>query len=338
MRLWNSSILCTETHNGRRHDQIAFGVGSDGFEDRTCFLASLCFAVFQKRLYATATLFHSRPATVFPNRLSRDCPVSWRLAQLTTRSGSQTLAALHHAAEDAGPHAKKRALESLLDRIFRQAQRLGFLDDPVIASIDATGLETRYASRYFVFRQGDEPFERYRWTKLTAVCHHASHLIAAAVVTQGPSQDSPQFPEALEQAAHHLAIRELLADAGYDGEHNHRLAREQLGVAYTVIALNRRHSQGPPKTKYRRQMYRHFPRTRYGQRWQAESVFSRMKRRLGDALSARSVETQRQECVLRVLTHNLMILAWLLIIRFSTEQGSISILKKQKSSAGSFFS
>ena len=47
----------------------------------------------------------------------------------------------------------------------------------------------------------------------------------------------------------------------------------------------------------------------YGQRWQAESAFSRHKRLLGSALRGRSDAARERECYLRVLTHNVMILA-----------------------------
>ncbi|MFC7538228.1 transposase [Siccirubricoccus deserti] len=55
-------------------------------------------------------------------------------------------------------------------------------------------------------------------------------------------------------------------------------------------------------------MRRHFPRALYHQRWHAESGFSQHKRRLGSALSARSGAAQAREIILRVLTHNLMLL------------------------------
>jgi hypothetical protein len=95
------------------------------------------------------------------------------------------------------------------------------------------------------------------------------------------------------------------------------VAREGLGIRSTVIALNRRgrfraRSRGRrrlPVGKYRRQMARRFPRRKYGQRWQAESVISRIKRRLGAALRGRSDPSGQRESDLRVLTHNLMILA-----------------------------
>ncbi len=53
---------------------------------------------------------------------------------------------------------------------------------------------------------------------------------------------------------------------------------------------------------------RRFPRADYNQRWHVESGFSRHKRRLGSALTARRTPAQRRELVLRVLVHNLMIL------------------------------
>ena len=45
------------------------------------------------------------------------------------------------------------------------------------------------------------------------------------------------------------------------------------------------------------------------QRWQVESAFSRHKRLLGAALRSRSEAARERECYLRVLTHNLMLLA-----------------------------
>lgn len=148
------------------------------------------------------------------------------------------------------------------------------------------------------------------WPKLTAVFDTATHLIAGVVTSRGPSQDSPQFAEAMRQAAGNLHPRRVLADKGYDAEHNHALCREELGIPSTVIPINpRRSGRRWPKTRYRRQMKRRFPKRQYRQRSQAESGFSRHKRRLGSALTARHEPTQFRELRLRVLTHNLMLIA-----------------------------
>ena len=46
----------------------------------------------------------------------------------------------------------------------------------------------------------------------------------------------------------------------------------------------------------------------YGQRWQVETVISRLKRRLGEMLSARGFQRQNRATLLKVVTHNILIL------------------------------
>ena len=175
--------------------------------------------------------------------------------------------------------------------------------------MDATGLETRHVSTYFGLRRRGSGHRQRAWPKLTAVVHVHSHLILGAVPGTGPSQDSPDFTPAVRQVAALLALDTALADAGYDAEHNHRLCREECGMRHSVIALNPRNTgRRWPKTLYRRAMRRQFPRTLYHQRWHAESGFSQHKRRLGSALTAHAATAQRHEIILRILTHNLMII------------------------------
>jgi len=194
--------------------------------------------------------------------------------------------------------------------VIRHARRRGLIDPAPVAAVDATGLETRHVSACFGMRRANGAGHRQRaWPKLTAVVHTRSHLILGAVPGVGPSQDSPDFAPAMRQAAELVTIGTALADAGYDAEHNHRLCREELGVRRTVIRLNRRNTgRRWPKTPYRRAMRRRFERELYNQRWHAESGLSQHKRRLGSALTARNDEAQGRELVLRVMTHNLMLL------------------------------
>lgn len=177
--------------------------------------------------------------------------------------------------------------------------------------IDATGLETRHISRYFLWTKSQGRFQRVRWPKLTVVCHAQTHLIAGLDVSIGPSQDSPQFPQSMREAARLIPFDRLLADKGYDAEHNHVMARQELGITSTIIAVKKKNAWNRkwPKTRYRRALKKHFPKRVYGQRWQVESLFSRIKRRLGPSLTSKNWPAQVRECHLRVLTHNFMILS-----------------------------
>lgn len=148
------------------------------------------------------------------------------------------------------------------------------------------------------------------WPKLTVALHTRTHLIAGAHACRGPCNDGPGFEPVMRQAAANLRPRRVLADKGYDGERNHALCRRELGVRTTAIPLNKRNAGRKwPKTKYRRLMRRRFPKRVYRQRAQAESGFSRHKRLLGSALTAKREDRQHGELRMRVLTHNLMLLA-----------------------------
>jgi hypothetical protein len=174
--------------------------------------------------------------------------------------------------------------------------------------IDSTGMENHYVSRHFLKRQGRRTTKYRPWTKLTAVCENRSHLIVSAVVSTGPSTDCHYLEPAVTRAAKHLAIGTLLADSGYDAEYNHQLCREKFGIRSTVIQVNDRNLKyGRTSGKHRRRMKQRFPACSYRKRWQIESVFSRFKRRLGNALTGRTNESRTCECLLRVLTYDLMV-------------------------------
>lgn len=194
-----------------------------------------------------------------------------------------------------------------------------------MAAIDTTGLETHHASFHYRYRYSERYRQSYQalhggrapraehWRakhpKLSVVVHTASHLIAGAVPTWGPSNDAPLLPDVLAQAVSLLRFSAAVADAGFDSEANHRISREVLGVQETAIPLNPRTTgQSGPRTAYRRQMYQAFPAPLYQERRQVESTFSQQKRRLGSALTTRSRCVQESEMILRVLTHNLLIL------------------------------
>lgn len=176
-------------------------------------------------------------------------------------------------------------------------------------AVDATGLESRHRSKHYAWRLG-KGYRARTWPKLAVAADAATHLLVSALVRRGPSQDAPLWLACLRPAARRVAVLRALGDAGFDAEANHAVARRRLGVGCTAIKLNpRRTGRRWPKGGYRRRMAACFPKVPYRQRVQVESCFSRLKRRLGSSLRARSPTTQRHEIYLRVLAYNFMLLA-----------------------------
>mgnify|MGYP002750104201 CR=1 FL=1 len=181
------------------------------------------------------------------------------------------------------------------------------LEEESEVAIDSTGLETHHISSHFVKCSKRPSYFRRTWPKITVVCDTRTHLIASCIVTRGPSYDFGLFQEPLSRAFKQLPLKRILADAGYDSESNHRVAREVFGIE-TMIKLNLRGFKKQPHGNYRRQMNNEFDKDIYNNRWQIESLFSRNKRLLGSALRNRTDTSRQQEWLLRTLTHNLMII------------------------------
>jgi len=152
-----------------------------------------------------------------------------------------------------------------------------------------------------------------RLPKLALAVHAASHLILAAGASTGTGSDSPHVVPLMLDAAGRMPLEFVLADAGFDSEDNHRLARQELGIRSLIPATIGRPGAKGPTGHYRRLMRRRFAggpdKKHYGQRWQAETVNSMIKRNLGSACRARTATGRRKDMLMRAVTHNVMILA-----------------------------
>lgn len=212
----------------------------------------------------------------------------------------------------------------LLDRLtqwFAIARQLG-----TVVALDSSLYDPRYRSRHY-----EQRCRHYapRWDRsanarrsrtarqcpklAVGVCTR-SHLICSARVRTGFGSDCRDFePLLLDAWRRHPRLRCVLADAGYDSEANHRIARHDLRVQSLIKAGIGRPGKRPPRGYYRRIMSKQLRGSqrgkKYGQRAQAETVNSMLKRNLGDALRARSPRARRNEQLLRVLTHNIALLS-----------------------------
>jgi hypothetical protein len=183
-----------------------------------------------------------------------------------------------------------------------------------LAAFDSTGLDCGRRSYYYVRRRSKgataKQTVRYsRYAKLEAGFECATHVLIAAIPRRGPAVDVNRFVPLLEQALRRVRLTTALADAGYDSEPNHRHARERRGVRSVIPAEIGRPTDKPPTGRYRRRMKARLDKDycQYGQRWQAETGFSMIKRRLGSAVAGHSYWSQCRDLLLLGLTYNLML-------------------------------
>jgi hypothetical protein len=198
-----------------------------------------------------------------------------------------------------------------------------------MTALDSSMYESHHVSRHFEKRRLQSQNKgRGKWApvvnrrrsvinkrlpKLALAVHAASHLILAAEASTGVGSDSPHFVPLMLDASRRMPLEFALADAGFDSEDNHRLARQELGIRSVIPATIGRPGINGPKGYYRRLMRKRFKASTdkkdYGQRWQAETVNSMIKRNLGSACRARTAKGRCKDMMLRAITHNVMILA-----------------------------
>jgi hypothetical protein len=151
---------------------------------------------------------------------------------------------------------------------------VGLLTPGAIAAVDATGLDARHASTHY----------RYGYSPAYCAAYAQLHVGGAPA----PPHRRPGYPKLtiVIDTRSHLIVGAL---PGWGPSHDTpALAPHPLSPGHAARV--------PPAL--------------YAERQQVESVFSRDKRRLGAALTARSRATLAAEQVLRVVTHNLLILHW----------------------------
>jgi hypothetical protein len=151
-----------------------------------------------------------------------------------------------------------------------------------------------------------------RLPKLSIAVDSGCHLILSAKVRIGNGSDAPDLGELLYDACRRAKVRAAVADAGYDSEANHCIARHDLGVRSIIAVGIGRPTHKPPSGRWRRHMKKRFARKAdqklYAQRSQSETAHSMMKRNLGSALRSRTPQRQKKEMMLRVLVHNITLL------------------------------
>jgi hypothetical protein len=181
-----------------------------------------------------------------------------------------------------------------------------------LAAIDSTGFESHHCSRYFVKRRSRvenlwQTTTYRRFPKLGVVCDVNTHMVLAVHLARGPTPDVAQLKRPIRKAQRLATIGTLLADAGYDSESNHRYCRDELGIRSVIPPLHGRPTTKPARGRYRRLMQTRFDKSTYGQRWQVETVMSMIKRRQGESTSGRTYHSRRRDMMLKVITHNIMI-------------------------------
>ncbi len=143
---------------------------------------------------------------------------------------------------------------------------------------------------------------------MVIICDCKTHMIVGVHAPRGPKPDNSQLAPTLKNTI--IKLDKLLGDAGFDGEPNHNLCRNEKNIRSFFPATMGPPTTKPPKGYWRRKMKNYFTNPKYhhyGQRWQVETAFSMIIRCFTSSLSARSHKGRMRQLFLLALTHNIAI-------------------------------
>ena len=170
----------------------------------------------------------------------------------------------------------------------------------MFAGIDSTGLSHGQASYYYTKKAK----LRRKFLKISICADMRQQIICGIKIRHRRRHDSVDFVPLLKRAGKLIPIGTVVADRGYDSEQNHVMT-ENLGIPRTIIRPKYENLQ-VYKTKgyHRKMMKRRFDWESYHQRSKAETIFSVIKRMLGEYVMSRYILTQNREVMYRMLAYN----------------------------------
>jgi transposase len=177
-------------------------------------------------------------------------------------------------------------------------------------AVDSTGFGLQSFYRHFSAKYGRET-ERRKFLKVHAMIGTKTNVVTAVTVTDEHDGDAPMLPALVTATASQFNVERVSADKAYASRLNFGVI-ESLG-AQPLVPFKTTH-RGDTDSPLWNRLFHYFSfqkdefLARYHRRSNIESTFSAMKRKFGDCIRSKSPVAQRNEALLKVLCHNLVVL------------------------------
>ena len=144
-----------------------------------------------------------------------------------------------------------------------------------------------------------------RFLKVMLGAELRKQLVVSVKLRRGPCDDNRDFKPVTMRAHRIKPIKVGIGDKAFDDEKNHEFLREELGVTMSIIPA--RYQDVPvwrTRGRFRKEMKRGYSKKTYHQRSKDETIFSVIKRTMGDEVRSVGVKAQNNEMRLRIIAYN----------------------------------
>jgi hypothetical protein len=145
-----------------------------------------------------------------------------------------------------------------------------------------------------------------RFLKLTIGAELRTQLVTSIKIRRRPCDDGRDFKPVVRKAHRIKPIRIGIGDKGYDDddEKNHELLRDELHAMSIIPARYQDVPVWKTHSIYRKEMKRGYSKKRYHERSKDETIFSVVKRTMGDEVRSIRTRAQNNEMRFRVIAYN----------------------------------
>jgi len=174
---------------------------------------------------------------------------------------------------------------------------------------DSTGFSSSRHVRWFNEKYGTARSGR-DWVKAHAICGVKTNIVTAVEIHDRDAGDCPQFKPLVEKTAENFTVREVPADKAYLSHDNLELVQNLGGTAFVPFKSN---SNPGEEGSLWEKMFHYFQFRReeflkhYHARSNAESTFSMVKAKFGDAVRSRTDVAMKNEALCKFLCHNIVV-------------------------------
>lgn len=145
------------------------------------------------------------------------------------------------------------------------------------------------------------------WVKVHVMAGTTTGIITAAEIHERDAHDSPIMPSLLETTAQNFTVKEVPADKGYSSVENIEAISALGATPYIAFKSSATGGSGGlwEKCYHYFCLHREEFLAHYHQRSKVESVFSSIKRKMGDSLRSRTDVAMKNEAYCKLLAHNI---------------------------------
>ena len=143
-----------------------------------------------------------------------------------------------------------------------------------------------------------------RFLKLTIGAELRKQVVTSVKLRRGPCDDNRDFKPVTRKAHKVKRIRLGIGDKAYDDEKNHVFLREELGAMSIIPARYEGVPVWRTRGRYRKEMKRGYSKKKYHKRSIDETIFSVVKRTMGDEVRSVRAKAQNNEMRFKIISYN----------------------------------